>query len=156
MKYLLYFSLISWLLFFNSCSPKLVPTAEVNFIGKSNQGTINLRSIGYAKNLKSLEDAVTDAEKNAFNTILFRGIPGTDVGNAMIGLNEKDIKSKHSSYFNSFYGGKRYKSFMMSSNPTTPIIKKKGYKKITVDITINIQSLRKDLEDNQVIRGFGF
>ena len=154
MKYLIYIFLF---LSCTHCSPKLlVPTAEVNFIGKDNQGTINLRSIGYAEKWDNLEDAKTDAEENAFNSILFRGIPGTDVENAMIGLNEQEIKSKHSDYFKSFFVDKRYKTFLMSSNPITPITSKNGYKKITVDLKINIQSLRRDLEQNKVIRGFGF
>lgn len=141
---------------FVACSPTIIPSAEVNYLGKGEQGTIQLRSIGYVKKSGNIEDAKLEAERNAFNAIFFRGIPGTDIANALIGTNEQEVRSKHSAYFSKFDSEKRFRTFIMASNPTTPIIKEKGYKKITVDLKINIQSLRKDLEQNGVIRKFGF
>jgi hypothetical protein len=44
----------------------------------------------------------------------------------------------------------------MSSTESSNLIKMKGTKKITVDVKINYNSLRKDLEQNQLIRKFGF
>jgi len=156
MKYPINTLLIAIICFFGACSPKLMPSAEVNYLGKGTQGTIQLRSIGYSKKWKNIEDAKLAAERNAFDAIFFRGIPGTDIENALIGTNEQELKSKHSAYFSKFYNDKRFRTFIMASNPTTPIIKEKGYNKITVDLKINIQSLRKDLEENGVIRKFGF
>ena len=45
----------------------------------------------------------------------------------------------------------------MSSISTSDLTKHKGGKKsIAVDIKINLVSLRKDLEQNNIIRKFGF
>lgn len=137
----------------HSCSPKLQPyPAEVNFLYKEANGTIVVKSIGYGKNQT---DAVTDAEKNAFNIILFKGLPGTELNVPLI-ENESEAKSKHASYFRNLFDDAYYKSFMMSSTESSNLIKIKGNKKISIDVKINFNSLRKDLEQNQVIRKFGY
>jgi hypothetical protein len=137
----------------HSCSPKIQSySAEVNFLYKDAQGTIAVKSTGYGKNQN---DAVSDAQKNAFNVILFKGIPGTEL-NVPLVENENDAKSKHADYFKRFFDGGNYKTFMMSSTESSNLIKMKGTKKITVDVKINYNSLRKDLEQNQLIRKFGY
>lgn len=137
----------------HSCSPKLQPySSEVNFLYKEAQGTIAVKSTGYGKNQT---DAVMDAQKNAFKVILFKGLPGTELNVPLI-ENENDAKSKHADYFKKFFDEGNYKTLMMSSTESSNLIKMKGTKKITVDVKINYNSLRKDLEQNQLIRKFGF
>jgi hypothetical protein len=136
-----------------SCSPKLQPySGEVNFLYKEAQGTIAVKSTGYGK---TQNDAVTDAQKNAFKVILFKGIPGTELNVPLI-ENENEAKSNHDSYFKKLLDQGFYKTFMMSSTESSNLIQIKGGKKITVDVKINYNSLRKDLEQNQVIRKFGY
>lgn len=66
-------------------------------------------------------------------------------------------KEKNKDYFNKFYKDKRYKTFVMSSIPTSDLTKHKGGKKsIAIDVKINLVALRKDLEQNNIIRKFGF
>lgn len=137
----------------NSCSYKTLPTAEVNYLS-GKDGTITMRAIGIGVNT---EDAIYDAEKNAMNVLLFRGLPESEQKLALIGTNEVEEKNKHKDYFNKFYSEKRYKTFIMSSIPTSDLIKHKGGKKsIATDIKINLVALRKDLEQNNIIRKFGF
>ena len=137
----------------HSCSPKLQPySAEVNFLYKEATGTIAVKSTGFGKNQT---DAVSDAQQNAFKVILFKGLPGTELNVPLI-ENENDAKSKHSDYFKKFFEQGNNKTFMMSSTESSNLIKMKGTKKITVDVKINYNSLRKDLEQNQLIRKFGF
>ena len=136
-----------------SCSIKTFPTAEVNYLS-GKEGTITMRAIGIGANQ---EDAIIDAEKNAFNVIFFRGLPESEQKIALIGTNETEEKEKNKDYFNAFYKDKRYKTFIMSSIPGSDLIKHKGGKKsIAVDVKINLVALRKDLEQNNIIRKFGF
>jgi len=67
-----------------------------------------------------------------------------------------EASSKHSAYFKKFFDEGNYKTFMMSSTESSNLINMKGTKKITVDVKINYNSLRKDLEQNQLIRKFGY
>lgn len=135
------------------CSQKTLPTAEVNFLSDKD-GTVSVRAIGIGANEA---EAIFDAEKNAFNVILFRGLPESKQKIALVGTNELEELKEHKKYFSSFFDEKRYRSFVMSSIPTSGLIKHKGGKKsIAVDIKINVYALRKDLEKNNVIRKFGF
>ena len=137
----------------HNCSPKIQPySGEVNFLSKEVQGTISVKSTGYGKNLS---EAVADAQLNAFKIILFKGLPGTELNVPLI-ESEIDAKSKHSDYFKKFFILGNYKNFVMSSSESSNLEKIKGLKKITVDLKINYNSLRKDLEQNQLIRKFGF
>ena len=136
-----------------SCNRQALPTAKVNYLS-SKDGTITIKSIGVGSNEAN---AIMDAEKNAFNVILFRGLPASEQLNAIVGTNEAEEIEMHKEYFDSFYKEKRYQTFVMSSIPTSSLIKLKGGgKSISVDVKVNITALRKDLEQNNIIRKFGF
>jgi hypothetical protein len=141
------------LFFITSCSYKILPSAEVNYLS-GKEGTITMRAVGIGANQV---DAMIDAEKNAFNVIFFRGLPGSEQNVALIGTNETEIKERNKDYFYKFFKDKRFKSFVMSSIPTSDLVNQKGGKKsISSDVKINLVALRKDLEQNNIIRKFGF
>jgi hypothetical protein len=136
-----------------SCSKKMIPTAEVNFVS-GNEGTIIMRSIGVGSNQM---EAIADAEKSAINVILFRGLPESAQKIALIGTSESEEMDKNKDYFEKFYNQKRYKTFIMSSIPVSDLIKQNGgQKSIAADVKVNLLALRKDLEQNNIIRKFGF
>ena len=70
--------------------------------------------------------------------------------------NESEARSKNGEYFKNFFDGGNFKSYMMSSNESSNLIKIKGTNKISVNVKINYNSLRKDLEQNRIIRKFGY
>jgi hypothetical protein len=145
--------LITLIIGLHGCSPIIQPySGEVNFLYKEATGIIAVKSIGYGKNHMN---AVCNAEKNALKVLLFRGLPGTELNIPLI-ENENDAKSKHKDYFKKFFDQGNYKTFVMSSTESSNLIALKGTKKITVDVKINYNSLRKDLEQNQIIRKFGY
>jgi len=125
---------------------------QVNFLQKETQGTMTVRSIGKAKKLK---DAVMQAEVNVFDVMLYRGLPETDVSTPLIS-DESEAKAVNPNYFQQFFDGFGYKKFIMSSVESSPVTKKKGVHSATLDIKVNIKALRKDLENNGIIRKFGF
>jgi len=136
-----------------SCSPKTIPySADVNFINREQSGTILVKSTGNGKNLNS---AVYDAQINAFMVILFKGLPGTELNLPLI-ENETEARSKNKDYFDKFFNQGRFQNFMMASTISSDLIKSRENKTISVDIKINYNSLRKDLEQNNIIRKFGY
>jgi hypothetical protein len=150
-----YFILISIVLGLHNCSPKtksLNLGSEVNFLYKESQGSIAVKSVGFGNNQETAE---VNAEQNAFYVVLFRGIPGTEQNIPLV-ENEQESKSKHVKYFENFFEKGYYKTFMMSSIISSKLSKSNSGKTITLNVKININSLRKDLEQNQIIRKFGF
>lgn len=151
MKQILFLTIA--ILGFQRCNPGLQSySGEVNFLYKESQGTIAVKSLGYGRNQT---EAVTDAQINAFKVLLFRGLPGTELNTPLI-ENEKEARSRNGDYFDSFFDKDHYKTFLMSSTESSNLIKMKGTKKISVDLKINYASLRRDLEQNQIIRKFGY
>ncbi|HAN37489.1 MAG TPA: hypothetical protein DCQ29_01185 [Chitinophagaceae bacterium] len=142
------------IIFLLSCNRKSIPSSsKVNYL-TSKDGSITMRSIGIGENQ---EAAIADAEKNAFDVLFFRGLPESEQKIALIDTDEIKEKQKHQSYFENFYKYKRYKTFLMSSIPVASLTNiKGGLKSIAVDIKINITALRKDLEQNDIIRKFGY
>lgn len=135
-----------------ACSPKTLPTGEVNYTGSTDTGTISLSSTGYHNG--SINNAIEEAEKQAFETLLFRGVPGSQVPNAMIGTDESEIKSKYKDYFQDFYGNRRCRTFIMSSSKSYSG-RKQAFTSVTLELKINFHALRKDLENKGLKRGFG-
>jgi len=104
-----------------SCNKSVYPTANVNYVSSSS-GTITMNSIGFGNNQL---DAQTDAEKNAIDVLLFRGLPGSQQTTPLIQINEADAKTKYNGYFTSFYNNKRYKTFITSTVAISSLVKNK-------------------------------
>ncbi|WP_196890068.1 hypothetical protein [Aureivirga sp. CE67] len=144
---MLFFILIS------SCSKKVIAlTGEVNLISENKYKSIELRSVGFGKNQ---DLAFTNSEIKAFKILFFRGIPNSSIDVPLVGSNEDEMMEKHKKYFDSFFRS-RYKSFIMSTYESAPSEKKNGVYSVVNDLNINIKSLKKDLEDHNIIRKFGF
>jgi len=145
--------LIAFLALFACGNTMIAPSAEVNYLSGDNK-TVTVRATGVGNNE---QDAVYYAETNAFDVILFRGLPGSNQSVALIGSNEIELKQKFQDYFNTFYNNLRYRTFIMSSVAMSDVIKLRGGgNSITLDIKINIYALRRDLEESGIIQGFGF
>lgn len=145
--------IILFMVLTTACSKKTLASAEVNYVS-GNEGTIVMRSIGVGANQ---QEAIADAEKRAINVILFRGLPESFQKIALIGTNESEEKGKQKDYFDKFYNQFRYRTFIMSSIPVSDLQRQNGgAKSLAVDIKVNLVALRKDLEQNNIIRKFGF
>lgn len=134
------------------CSKKPIYTAKVNLVSSA-EGTITLRSVALGKN--ELE-AKSNAEKQLFKILFFKGIPNSVQENAMI-PDEGKAMGNHKDFFKDFFENEKYKQYLMYSDISTPFSKsKKEGGAITVDAKVNLFSLRKELEKNNIIRKFGF
>jgi hypothetical protein len=160
------------LLLFVSCGSKkqvaFFPTSEVTYQDYTGDILI-LRVLGYGGNENA---AIENAQIRAVETLFFRGIPNSSISKPLIGYNENKLLQNNRSYFNQFFGYKRFLTFISETSfiggqnqkvIATKIDKKKGNKQemvdalvVAVDIFINVKPLRKDLEQNKVIRKFGF
>lgn len=154
----------------SSCGSQKVaffPTSEVTY-QSYNGDVLTLRVLGYGGNENS---AIEDAQMRAMETLFFRGIPNSSLSNPLIGFNENELKKSHTNYFKDFFGYKRFLTFisetMLIGGQKQKVIATKIDKKsakqdmvdalvVAVDVLVNVKSLRKDLEDQNVIRKFGF
>jgi hypothetical protein len=137
----------------SSCSQKMYPSSEVKFITKTNDDVIKVSSTGYGSREVM---AMIDAEKRAFEVILFIGLPNSELRRAIVS-NASAAKSKHKLYFDNLFDNQGIRNFITSSSPSLSFTKDKqsGLKRTEAIIEININSLKKDLEKNGIIQKFG-
>lgn len=152
-KTLLIFSVF---IFTCSCSPKISSqgiAATVEFVNHDEEGTITVRSSGYGE---KITNASYTAQRNAFYVLLFKGVPGSKLKMPLI-ENEYEANQKNGDYLDNLLNKGGYSKFTVSSTNNYPAQKEKGggYG-VSLNVKINYNSLRKDLEQNNLIRKFGF
>jgi len=118
------------------------------------EGAITVRTTGTG--IRSRR-AMVEAERQAFKDLFFRGYPTSQQKVPMIGVNEIALTQQHKAYFDQFFGmtelgQNRYRTFIIRSKP----VGKFSGNQLTMDVTINLRTLRADLEQHGVIRKFGY
>ena len=102
--------------------------------------------------------ALEQAKKSAVHAILFKGLPANNDGcAAKVPLVNASSESENSEYFkNFFFNNSSYSQFATSPTgvPTKTISLDKKGKKLRVDyiISVNVESLRKKLEGDKIIK----
>lgn len=142
------------ILLFAGCSKKIKAdyNAEVSFESKDTDGTITVRCFGYGK---KDQEAIEDAQKSALSVILFKGLPGSEVKVPLVD-NEYNSKNSNSAYYKNLFENGFSKTFIMSTDVVSPLTKYNNTKRLIVNLKININSFRRDLEINKIIRKFGY
>lgn len=127
-------------------------TSEVNFVRRDEEGTLVLKSLGLGS---TKLEAVQMAETAALKVLLFKGLPGSELANPLV-ENEAEAQNGNRRYFSILIDHGRYKTFIMNSTPYfDDYVLGKNWR-VNVNIKWNISSLRKDLEQNGIIRKFGY
>ena len=129
---------------------------ELEVVATGVQGTYQVKVWSYSK---KAETAIEQAKKNAVHGIIFRGFPanGRVQGKKPLSRNP-NLEMEHEDFFKDFFaqGGKYLKFVSVVNNgaiaPGDRIkISKKEYK-IGVAISVDVNSLRKDLEAAGIIK----
>ncbi len=135
-----------------SCNSSKMSTGEVNYLSSSEQGTLLVSAAGYGA---SKAAAIANAEAAAFKNLIFRGIPGSQYHLPMV-PDEASARKHHGSYFTKLLDGSGYKSFLMLSEEMSAFSPaRKNQKNILMKVKINVDALRRDMEQNGVVRKFG-
>jgi hypothetical protein len=132
-----------------ACGSTAPTTAEVKSTVQK-IGTITIVAKGYGK---KEEIALAHSKEQAFINLLFRGIPNTSYDNGGMAGNETEARASHKAYFKDFFEKNGLDKFVVNTRQIQPFSKKN--KSVKCEITINTKSLRNDLTQNGVIRGFG-
>jgi hypothetical protein len=152
MKPIIFIKTFLFLVLLACNSPKTF-TGEVNYVGSKEPGTLLLNAAGYGRTKK---EAIENAERNAFTNLIFKGIPGSQYSLPLVPQGD-EAKQKYMPYFKALLEQEGYKKFMMSSDLQTgfaPI--KRGSENAVNLVKIDVTSLRRDLESNNIIRKFGY
>jgi hypothetical protein len=113
----------------------------------------SVNTISSTQIIESTENSITldvkaaNPEYVAVNQLLFRGFPNSNQTIPLISTSEIEIQKQFPTYFKDLFQSNRYKSFITSSTKNS-----NGSHRIT----INLKAIRLDLEQNSIIRKFGY
>ena len=125
-------------------------SAEVQYLGQTEPGTTYVQARGCTPTTSSTAAITQQAVVNAFETLLYRGIPGSEVNTPLIS-DETTARTKHAAYWQEFYEG-RYRTFLLSISAAGPRVKNCAQ----VTLKINHVALRQDLEQHGIVLPFGY
>lgn len=127
------------------------PSAEVSYIDNTGKDILILEAKGYGNNKTK---AMNDAEKRAFETLFFRGIPNSTYRFGMMPNEEH----KQKRFLQGFFITQKHREFITASTVTSSLTRNKQKKtnELAMQISINTLSLSKYLEQEKVVHKFGF
>ena len=100
-------------------------------------------------------EAVNSAENKAMTSLLFQGIASSKQPTALVG-DEKQSRKMNNKFFENFFENTNFRKFITSSFNYNGVINRDGVYYVVRDIQINLRALRTHLENNQIIRKFGY
>jgi len=138
------------------CKTKAYPaTAETTYLSSPGTGMVNLAAVGYGANEKAAE---LDTYVTAFSTILFKGLPAFGALKLPMIDNEAKARSEHKAFFIKFFDNRGYLQFVTDQGVLTKLGKadQQGNIRVQKNLSINYDALRRHLEQEGVIRKFGY
>jgi hypothetical protein len=140
-----------------SCKTTKVNPGTVQYTANPAPGAVTVTSHGYGNTDLQLEKS---ARTLAFETILFRGLPAAEFTALRLPMieNEREARSGNSAFFKKFFEEDGCNQFVTAVSKLGNKPGKTADRKKTMDysLTINYEALRRHLEQNQVLRKFGY
>ena len=135
-----------------SCSKKLAPpgyNGEVNYLRNDNKGTVTVQSLGFGRDKN---ESYLNAKATSFYILFFRGLAVSDYNLPLI---PNENNKKDDPIVKNLLDGD-FSTFITSVYTISEATKVGKYYQCELEITINYDALRKYLEQNNIIRKFGF
>lgn len=139
-----------------ACSPRITSVPSVAFVSRDAQGLVTLTATGHGANQ---QDRERSAQKAAFETLLFKGLPNADASAVRLPMieNETDSRTAHSSFFKKFFeeGGMATHVQAMTAAGSAKLASGQQLAQ-SFSMKINYDALRRQLEQEGVLRKFGY
>lgn len=126
-------------------------TSEVNVDSKISSDSYVLLSNGEGT---SVEDAINQAERNAFSVLLFSGIANSDLNYPLV-ENESESVKANESFYDNFFQKNDFRRFISAHSMVSNSPSFGNRTQVKMRITVNLGSLKSYLVQNSITRKFG-
>lgn len=127
-------------------------TGQTTLLEKSEAGQLHLKASGYGS---TKGESVKNATQNAFRNILMYGIPGSNQSTPLLGQNSEQTYKSNRKFLDNLIEN-NVESFVLEQKNSTYKFFAINDPSSEVELIINLAALRSHLEQNKIIRGFGF
>ncbi len=114
-------------------------------------GMVWIQSTGFGK--KEVI-AQLDAEKAAMETLVFQGVAGTQFAMPLV-ADESASRKDHADFYTGFFDQQGFRAYVNKTQTTEALTEFKGGKKMGTRVLVDVNGLRKHLEDKGIIKKFG-
>lgn len=128
-----------------------VRSGEVEFMSMQHLGLATYRSKSIAS---GSGQAFNYAERSLFDNLFFKGIIGSPQATPLI-EKENEFFKEHSDFYDFFLKNDFYHRFITNYKVISQN-ENQGSFYLTEEVTVDLNALRKYLEDNNITRKFGF
>jgi hypothetical protein len=132
------------------------PRSEIQYLS-IDQDVLYLQASGSAPRSEAAQKA---AERHAFETLLFRGVPGSPQEIPMIAERQREAALR-TAFIRELLDHQGYRRYLTSAQPRTeprPFTDRQHRRQYQSSVTLGIQytALRRELEAQSIIPRFGF
>jgi hypothetical protein len=143
------------LAFVSSCLVRQPTANQIRFVSEESAGIVKVHSTGLGSNLSEMEQ---DAQKKAFEMLLYVGLPTASTETYRVPLvpNKGDMQGHPS--VKKFFNNREYAQFVTRIERLEYLKQRasEGGRMLNYNIVINYNALRRYLEQNDIIRKFGY
>ena len=132
------------------------PTAnQINFVSEESEGMVKIHSTGLGSSLPEMEQ---DAQIKAFETILYVGLPSATTEAYRTPMVENKVEMQGHPSIKKFFARREYAQFVTRVDRLDFLKQRasEGGRALNYNIVINYPALRRYMEQNEVIRKFGY
>jgi hypothetical protein len=139
----------------SSCVVRQPTANQVSFVSEESAGMVKIHTTGLGNNLSEMEQ---DAQIKAFETILYVGLPSASTETYRSPMVENKVEMQGEPSIKKFFNNREYAQFVTRVDRLEYLKQRasKGGRVLNYNIVINYTALRRYMEQNEIIRKFGY
>jgi hypothetical protein len=143
------------LAFVSSCLVRQPTANQIRFVSEESAGIVKVHSTGLGSNLSEMEQ---DAQKKAFEMLLYVGLPTASTETYRVPLVPNKAEMQGHPSVKKFFNNREYAQFVTRIERLEYLKQRasEGGRMLNYNIVINYNALRRYLEQNDIIRKFGY
>jgi hypothetical protein len=141
--------------FMASCIIRQPTANQIRFVSEESTGMVKVHSTGLGSTLPEMEQ---DAQIKAFETLFYVGLPTASTETYRVPLVANKAEMQGSAAVKKFFNNREYAQFVTLVDRLDFLKQRasEGGRVLNYNIVINYTALRRYLEQNEIIRKFGY
>jgi hypothetical protein len=139
----------------SSCVVRQPTANQISYVSEESAGMVKIHTTGLGSSLSEMEQ---DAQIKAFETLLYVGLPSASTETYRSPMVENKAEMQGHPSIKKFFNNREYAQFVTRVDRLDFLKQRasEGGRALNYNIVINYTALRRYMEQNEVIRKFGY